>query len=82
MQLQVGRWGNSLALRLPAQVAKKMRLNEGAKVELTVDEGGKATLTPAPAFDKAAYLRRVRALTRRMPVTEPVVRQMRDDARY
>ena len=82
MELQVGRWGNSLALRLPAQVAKKMRLNEGAKVELTVDEGGKATLTAAPAFDKVAYLRRVRAQTRRMPVTESVVRQMRDDARY
>ena len=82
MELQVGKWGNSLALRLPAQVVKKMRLNEGARVELTLDEGGKATLTSAPAFDKAAYLQRVRALTQGMPITESVVREMRDDARY
>ncbi len=82
MELQVGKWGNSLALRLPAQVAKKMRLHEGAKVELTVDAAGLATLRPAPAFDKAAWLARARALTQSMPMTEEVVRQMRDDARY
>ncbi|MET0543701.1 MAG: AbrB/MazE/SpoVT family DNA-binding domain-containing protein [Variovorax sp.] len=82
MELQIGKWGNSLALRLPAQVVKKMRLNEGASVELTVDDTGKATLAAAPAFDKAAYLERVRALTRSMPMTDSVVREMRDDARY
>lgn len=82
MELQVGKWGNSLALRLPAQVARKMRLREGATVELTVDDTGSATLRAAPEFDKAAWLAQARALTQSMPMTEEVVRRMRDDARY
>jgi antitoxin MazE len=81
MELQVGKWGNSLALRLPAQVVRKLRLHEGARVELQVQEG-KATLTAAPVFDKAGYLAEVRALTQRMPEGEPVVRHMRDTDRY
>ena len=82
MELQIGKWGNSLALRLPAQVARKMRLQEGAKVELTVDDTGQATLKPAPEFDKAAWLARVRALTASMPEGEPVVLLMRETDRY
>ena len=82
MELQVGKWGNSLALRLPSQVVKKMRLQEGAKVELTVDDTGRATLRPAPEFDQAAWLARARALTESMPMTEEVVRYMRDTDRY
>jgi antitoxin MazE len=82
MELQVGKWGNSLALRLPAQVVRKLRLHEGARIELQIHEGGKATLSAAPAFDKADYLAQVRALTRRMPEGEPVVRHMRDTDRY
>ena len=82
MELQVGKWGNSLALRLPAQAARKMRLSEGTKVEMNVDDSGKATLVAQAAFDKAAYMARVRALTEGMPMTESVIREMRDDARY
>lgn len=83
MELQVGKWGNSLALRLPADVARKLRLHEGARVELQIEDSGRATLSAAPpAFDKAAYLAEVRALTARMPESEPVVRHMRDTDRY
>ena len=84
MELQIGKWGNSLAVRLPAQVAKKLRLTEGAKVELTIDDAGRAVLQPAPApeFDKAAWIARARALTQSMPMTEEVVRYMRDTDRY
>lgn len=31
MELQVNRWGNSLAVRLPAQLARQMGLEEGSQ---------------------------------------------------
>jgi antitoxin MazE len=82
MELQVGKWGNSLALRLPATVAKQMRLREGATVELAVQADGTATLTAPQAFDLAAYMAEVRSITQSMPVTPSVVQEMREDARY
>jgi antitoxin MazE len=83
MELQVGKWGNSLALRLPSEVVKRMNLQEGARVQLSMDSRGAALLTnERPPFDKEGYLRRVRELTDNMPMTESVIREMRDGARY
>ena len=33
----ISKWGSSLAFRLPAAFAKQMRLEVGAKVQLTID---------------------------------------------
>ena len=83
MELQVGKWGNSLAVRLPADLARQLRVTEGAALVASVDDAGAVTLRPVrPKFDKAAYLRDVRALTHGKPLTREVIREMRDDARY
>ena len=37
METHVARWGNSLALRIPRQVANRLGLDEGRAVELTVE---------------------------------------------
>ncbi len=34
--MQVSKWGNSLALRLPADVVKALKLKEGDNIELRV----------------------------------------------
>ncbi len=39
MNTQVARWGNSLAVRLPRQVADAAGLAEGTTVELEVTDG-------------------------------------------
>ena len=82
MELQIGKWGNSLALRLPSTVVKKMHLREGAKVELAVRADGSATLTAPKVFDLPAYMAEVRATTQNMRLTPSVIEDMRDDARY
>ena len=82
MELQIGKWGNSLALRLPATVVKKMHLREGAKVELLVQADGSATLIAPQTFDLSAYMAEVRSITKSMPVTPSVIEDMSDDARY
>jgi antitoxin MazE len=45
MKTQVGKWGNSFAVRIPGTFAKELELADGMEVELTrVDDG--LLLTP------------------------------------
>ncbi|MBW7902931.1 MAG: AbrB/MazE/SpoVT family DNA-binding domain-containing protein [Rhodocyclaceae bacterium] len=82
MQLQLGKWGNSLAIRLPAECVRAAGLREGDVVEAEVTPVGEIRLTPIQSFDKGAFLARLRKLRAKMPMTEPVVEQMRREARY
>ena len=47
--MQVAKWGNSLAVRLPASLVKEMGLSAGDEVELKVDD------------DRTLYLKRAAA---------------------
>jgi antitoxin MazE len=40
MQTQVGKWGNSLAVRLPGAFAKDLGLKEGMELEISLANGG------------------------------------------
>ena len=40
MTTQVGKWGTSLAVRIPGTYAKELDLQEGAEVEVTRVAGG------------------------------------------
>ena len=82
MRLQLAKWGNSLAVRLPAKCVRATGLRQGDSVDAEITPAGKITLTPAKPFDKAAFLQRLRKLRRAMPVTEPVVERMRQETRY
>ena len=82
MRLQIAKWGNSLAVRLPTAATRAAGLQEGDSVEASIAPNGEITLVPAAAFDKEAFLRRVAKLQATMPMTKPVVAQMRKDARY
>lgn len=82
VKLQVAKWGNSLAVRLPNEYVRQAGLREGDSVEAEVTPGGEITLVPARSFDKAAFLARTRKLRAAMQETEPVVEKMRKAARY
>ena len=82
MRLQLAKWGNSLAVRLPAKCVQAIGLRQGDSVIAEITPAGKITLTPAKPFDKAAFLQQLRKLRRGMPMTKPVVEQMRREARY
>ncbi len=82
MRLQLAKWGNSLAIRLPAECIRATGLRPGDSVEAEITPAGKITLTPTKPFDKAIFLQRLRKLRQRMPVSEPVVEQMRRMSRY
>ena len=40
--MQIAKWGNSLAVRLPARLVEEMGLREGDDIELTKVQGGLA----------------------------------------
>ena len=82
MRLQLAKWGNSLAVRLPAECIRATGLRAGDSVEAEVTSAGKITLTPAKPFNKAAFLKQLRARRREMPMTNSVVARMRETARY
>ena len=82
MRLQLAKWGNSLAVRLPAECIRATGLRQGDSVDAEITPAGEITLTPVRPFDKAAFLQQLRKLRRGMPVTEPVVERMRRETRY
>jgi antitoxin MazE len=59
MQVQVTRWGNSLGLRIPKQVAARIGLHEGSRVEVEA-EGNRLVVSPArPRYVLADLLENV-----------------------
>jgi antitoxin MazE len=83
MRLQVAKWGNSLAVRLPAECVRAAGLQEGDSVDAEINHAGEITLTPAALpFDKAAFIKRLRKLRAGMPMTESTVETMRQEDRY
>lgn len=47
MQVQVVKWGNGLAVRIPKAVAAQAHLQEGERLEMSVSEDGALVLRPA-----------------------------------
>jgi antitoxin MazE len=39
MQGQIGKWGNSLALRIPSSIAQEASVSDGRQVEISVERG-------------------------------------------
>ena len=51
METQVGRWGNSLAVRIPQAFAREMHIEEGGTVELTLADGRLVVTPSRPGYD-------------------------------
>jgi antitoxin MazE len=64
--MQVSKWGNSLAIRLPAAVVEVLGLKEGDQVEIVVAGSRKLDLGRVDAGDRQA-LARLRKYRGRMP---------------
>lgn len=71
--MQVSKWGNSLAIRIPASVVDALRLREGDDIEVRVAKDDAFELTrPASADDILARIRKYRG---RLPQDFKFVRQ-------
>lgn len=63
--MQVAKWGNSLAVRLPAAVVEALGLKEGDEVEIHIADSRQFGVTRKPGRDE--LLRRLRAFRGRLP---------------
>ncbi|MCY4014745.1 MAG: AbrB/MazE/SpoVT family DNA-binding domain-containing protein [Gammaproteobacteria bacterium] len=63
--MQVAKWGNSLAVRIPVVVVEALGLVEGAEVEVRVASDGAFEITRAPDADEV--LDRIRKYRGRLP---------------
>ena len=63
--MQVAKWGNSLAIRLPAAVVELLDLKEGDEVEIHVAGAREFGVSRKPG--RADLLKRLRAFRGRLP---------------
>jgi antitoxin MazE len=63
--MQVAKWGNSLAVRLPAAVVEALRLKQGDEIEIHV--AGERAFDVARKPGRQDFLNRLRAFRGRLP---------------
>ena len=63
--MQVAKWGNSLAVRLPASVVEALELKEGDEIEIYV--AGEREFGVSRKAGREELLRRLRAVRGRLP---------------
>jgi antitoxin MazE len=63
--MQVAKWGNSLAIRLPAAVVEALELRAGDEIEIHV--GGEKTFAVTRKPGREALLKRLRDFRGRLP---------------
>lgn len=63
--MKVAKWGNSLAVRLPASVVEVLALSEGDEIELFVDDGRSLAVSRKPG--RAELLKRLRRFRGSLP---------------
>ena len=85
LDLNVGRWGNSLAVRLPIELARQLGIAEGSTLHATREKDNSLRLSATSVkkpMTQAEWLISAKKHLATMPRSESVIREMRDGARY
>ncbi len=81
MNLQVSKWGNSLAMRIPSDIARRLGLREGDSVDAQLTVDGGLTLRPA-GWSRRAFAAELGPAREALPVGASVMDELRQAARY
>jgi len=81
IDLQVAKWGNSLAMRLPAELVRCFGLREGDSVQARLAADGALTIQPAN-WSRRAFAAELAEAREALPMGRSVIEGMRDEARY
>lgn len=63
--MQVAKWGNSLAVRLPAAVVAALKLREGDEIEIHIADARELVVARKPGREE--FLKRLHAFRGRLP---------------
>ena len=81
MDIQISKWGNSLAVRIPASLIKQTQLKDGDRVEATLSKDGALIIRPQK-LDRKTIARRLKVLRDSMEMGTSVMDDVRSEARY
>jgi antitoxin MazE len=81
MDLQISKWGNSLALRIPSEIVRRFGLREGDTVDAQITVDGALTIRPGH-WSRAAFAAEVGQARATLPMGSSVIEEMRRGARY
>lgn len=81
MDLQIAKWGNSLALRIPSEIVRRLGLREGATVQAQLTVDGGLSIRPS-AWNRKAFAQELAEAADAMPMSESVMEELRSKARY
>ena len=81
MNIQISKWGNSLALRIPATFIKEIGLKEGDKVEATLSKDG-SLIIRLQKLERKEIAAQLRAFRATLKMGTSVMDEVRSKARY
>ena len=81
MNLQVAKWGNSLALRIPADVVRSIGIKEGDSLEACLTMDGGLTIRPA-SWNRKAFAQELATAREAMPMGQSVMDEVRRGGQY
>jgi len=81
MNLHIAKWGNSLAMRLPADLVRRFGLRDGDRVEAQLTADGALTIRPAN-WSRRAFAAELAASRQALPMGRSVIEELRREARY
>ena len=81
MNLQIAKWGNSLAVRIPADYVRQIGIKEGDRLQAHLGADGALNLRPA-RWSRKAFAQELARNSQALPMGTSVMEQLRQDARY
>ena len=81
MELQIAKWGNSLAVRIPADVVRSIGVKAGDSVKASLMADGGFSIYPS-TWNRKAYVAELSEARQSMPVGKSVMDELRRGGRY
>jgi antitoxin MazE len=81
MNLQIAKWGNSLAVRIPADFVREIGIKEGDQLEAHLGADGALNLRPA-RWSRKAFAQELSQQREKLPMGASVMEMLREEARY
>lgn len=79
--LQIAKWGNSLAVRIPADYVRQIGVKEGDELEARIGADGALNLRPA-RWSRKAFAAELGRERKMLPMGTSVMEELRREARY
>lgn len=82
INLQIAKWGNSLAVRIPTDYVRQIGVKEGDQLEVHLGADGALNLRPPSQWSRKAFAQELARNAKTLPMGTSVMDQLRQDVRY